>query len=63
MHRSHVRAACFLIAQVVQQHPCHRQGGRTLCGKRVYQMHSEFEPGEASCRICRRRYEIATGRR
>ncbi len=38
-------------------------GRTTLCGRDVSRQMDIFEPGEAGCRECKRRWELATGRR
>jgi hypothetical protein len=37
--------------------------GYTLCGTKVSRLIGIFSPGEATCRECKRRWELSTGRR
>ncbi len=34
-------------------------GTSTLCGSPVYRLMPEFRPSEATCQVCKRRYELA----
>ena len=34
-------------------------GASTLCGSPVYRLMPEFRPSEATCQVCKRRYELA----
>jgi hypothetical protein len=32
----------------------------TLCGRPIYRLMPEFRPSEATCQVCKQRYELTT---